>query len=64
MDFVDQTLVCSDCGQEFIHTIDDQQRYADKGFTHLPKRCRTCREKRRNDKAQAVEDSGPQKTSR
>ena len=47
MAFEDKTIVCTDCGQEFIHSADDQGRYAERGFAHEPKRCRECREKRK-----------------
>ena len=48
MSFEDKTIVCVDCGQEFIHSADDQARYAERGFTNEPKRCRTCRDKRKS----------------
>ena len=48
MSFEDKTLVCEECGQEFIHSAEDQARYAERGFTNEPKRCRPCREKRRS----------------
>ena len=47
MSFEDKTIVCADCGQEFIHSAEDQARYAERGFTNEPKRCRECREKRK-----------------
>jgi CxxC-x17-CxxC domain-containing protein len=47
MVFEDKTIVCSDCGQEFVHSADDQKRYSERGFTNEPKRCRECREKRK-----------------
>ena len=47
MAFEDKTIVCTDCSQEFIHSADDQARYAERGFAHEPKRCRECREKRK-----------------
>ena len=47
MPFEDKTIVCADCGQEFIHSAEDQARYAERGFTNEPKRCRECREKRK-----------------
>ena len=53
MTYVDRTLTCVDCGQEFIHSADDQQFYADKGFSSEPKRCVSCRASRR-----ATRDSG------
>ncbi|MHC4067514.1 MAG: CxxC-x17-CxxC domain-containing protein, partial [Planctomycetota bacterium] len=36
------------CGQEFVHSADDQARYAERGFSNEPKRCRPCREKRKS----------------
>jgi CxxC-x17-CxxC domain-containing protein len=47
MSFEDRTIVCGDCGQEFTHSAEDQSRYAERGFTNEPKRCRDCREKRK-----------------
>ena len=47
MPFEDKTIVCVECGQEFIHSAEDQARYAERGFTNEPKRCRECREKRK-----------------
>ena len=32
MEFVDETLVCKDCGKEFIFTAGEQEFYAEKGF--------------------------------
>jgi CxxC-x17-CxxC domain-containing protein len=45
--YVDRTLTCVDCGQEFIHSADDQQYYVEKGFSSDPKRCVSCRATRR-----------------
>jgi len=47
MAFEDKVLTCSDCGCEFDHTAEDQERYASRGFTNEPKRCRPCREQRK-----------------
>lgn len=47
MPYEDKMIVCADCGQEFVHSADDQARYAERGFTNEPKRCRNCREKRK-----------------
>ena len=35
--YVDETLVCKDCGQEFVFTAGEQQFYAEKGFLNKPK---------------------------
>lgn len=47
MSFEDKTIVCADCGCEFVHSGADQARYAERGFTNEPKRCRDCRAKRK-----------------
>jgi CxxC-x17-CxxC domain-containing protein len=47
--FTDKTLTCADCGQEFIFSADDQEFYSTRGFSE-PKRCRSCRAMRRNER--------------
>lgn len=46
----DQTLTCCDCRNGFLHSVKDQEFYAQQGFT-APKRCRPCRQakKERNN---------------
>lgn len=39
----DKTLICKDCGKEFVFTEGEQQFYAEKGFTNEPTRCKECR---------------------
>ncbi|MBE6036573.1 MAG: cytochrome C551 [Clostridiales bacterium] len=48
----DKTLVCQDCGQEFVFTAGEQAFYKEKGFDNEPKRCKACREKRKNERRQ------------
>jgi len=48
MPFEDKTLICAECGREFVYTAAEQQAYAQRGFTHEPKRCRECRVQRRS----------------
>lgn len=52
--YEDKTLVCQDCGEEFVFTAGEQEFYAEKGFTNEPKRCRNCRNARKgsSDKPQ------------
>ena len=45
--FEDKTLVCRDCGKEFVFTASEQQFFADKGFQNDPTRCHECRAARR-----------------
>ena len=47
MTYSDRTLTCVDCGVDFIHSIADQEYYAQKGFVSDPKRCASCRATRR-----------------
>ena len=47
MAYVDRTLTCVDCGAEFVHSAEDQEYYAQKGFVSDPKRCTSCRAARR-----------------
>ena len=41
--YQDKTLVCKDCGKEFIFTAGEQEFYAEKGFQNEPQRCKECR---------------------
>ena len=47
MEFEDKTLVCQDCGKEFIFTAGEQAFYKEKGLDNEPKRCKYCRDKRK-----------------
>ena len=47
MAFEDKTLVCKDCGKEFIFSAGEQEFYSSKGFENEPVRCRDCRDKRK-----------------
>lgn len=44
----DKTLICKDCGAEFIFTAGEQDFYAEKGFQNEPQRCKPCRNARKN----------------
>ena len=46
----DKTLVCKDCGAEFVFTVGEQQFYAEKGFTNEPQRCPDCRKARKQQR--------------
>ena len=45
--YEDKTLVCKDCGNEFIFTAGEQEFYAEKGFENEPLRCKDCRAARK-----------------
>lgn len=46
--YQDETLVCKECGKEFVFTAGEQRFYAEKGFQNKPKTCRACRDARKN----------------
>lgn len=41
--FQDKSLICKDCGKEFVFTAGEQEFYAEKGFQNEPARCKDCR---------------------
>ena len=45
--YEDKTLVCKECGKEFVFTAGEQEFYAEKGFQNEPQRCRDCRQARK-----------------
>ena len=47
MSFTEKTLECSECGASFTFTTEEQEFFANKGYTNEPKRCPSCREARR-----------------
>jgi CxxC-x17-CxxC domain-containing protein len=47
VEFSDKNLVCSDCGAEFIFSAGEQEFYATRGFINEPRRCKTCRDSRK-----------------
>ena len=48
--FQDKTLICRDCGAEFVFTAGEQQFYAEKGFQNEPVRCKECRDTKKNSR--------------
>ncbi|AAK78612.1 DNA-directed RNA polymerase subunit RPC12/RpoP [Clostridium acetobutylicum] len=44
----DKTIVCKDCGKEFVFTEGEQAFYKEKGFENDPVRCPECRKARKN----------------
>ena len=50
----DKTIVCVDCGKEFVFTVGEQEFYKEKGFENEPKRCPDVEELKNN---KTTEDS-------
>ena len=46
----DKTLICADCGKEFVFTASEQEFYEEKGFTNEPRRCPACRRARKQQR--------------
>ena len=49
--YEDRTMVCKDCGAEFVFTAGEQEFYAEKGFQNEPTRCKECRQARKASRA-------------
>ncbi len=50
MAYTDKSLQCVDCGINFTFSAQDQEFFAQKGYTNEPKRCPTCREARKTER--------------
>ena len=44
----DKQLTCSDCGQDFTFSSEDQAFFQERGYS-IPKRCKPCRQAKKND---------------
>jgi len=51
----DKTIICKDCGEEFVFTASEQEFFAEKGFTNEPTRCKSCRVARKNGGRQSFD---------
>ncbi|GAC1387476.1 MAG: zinc-ribbon domain containing protein [Ktedonobacteraceae bacterium] len=51
MSFVDKTLKCRECGNDFVFTAGEQEFYQQKGLLNQPGRCPECRAARRHTSA-------------
>ncbi|MDD5289352.1 MAG: zinc-ribbon domain containing protein [Dehalococcoidales bacterium] len=50
MSFQDKSLQCADCGATFTFSVQDQEFFAQKGYTNEPKRCPSCRTARKSER--------------
>ncbi len=48
--YEDKTIVCKECGKEFIFSAREQEFYAEKGFENEPQRCKPCRDARKHNR--------------
>jgi CxxC-x17-CxxC domain-containing protein len=54
----DIQLTCSDCGQDFTFTSADQAFFQERGYS-TPKRCKNCRQAKKNDQGGSGYRSAP-----
>ena len=45
--YEDKNLTCVECGASFVFSADEQELFAQRGYTNEPKRCLSCRNARR-----------------
>ena len=54
----DRTILCRDCGRDFIFTAGEQEFYASKGLQNDPVRCPDCRAVRKSTRTTSETDAG------
>jgi CxxC-x17-CxxC domain-containing protein len=55
--YTDKILVCADCSQQFVFTANEQDFYAQRGFSE-PKRCASCRSARKASRPEGGHGGG------
>jgi hypothetical protein len=45
--YEDKTLVCKECGAEFVFTAESRNFMRERGFQNEPQRCKPCRDARK-----------------
>jgi len=48
--YTEKSIQCVDCGASFPFTAEEQEFFAQKGYTNEPKRCPACRQVRKNER--------------
>ena len=61
--FESRVLLCCECGEEFVFTLEAQEYFAERGYTEDPRRCKACytryKKAQRNGKQEAEPVSSP-----
>ena len=57
-EYNDQQLTCADCNRDFTWTAGEQEFFHEKGFTNPPKRCRECRQAKKDQRGGGGERKG------
>ena len=50
MSYQDKSIQCSDCGTTFTFSAEEQELFAQRGYTNEPKRCEPCRQARKSER--------------
>jgi len=58
--YTEKTIQCVDCGANFPFTAQEQEFFAQKGYTNEPKRCPSCRQVRKTERGGGAR--GPRQT--
>ena len=58
MSYTDKTITCSECSATFVFSASEQELFAQRGYTHEPRRCATCREARKTERGGSSGDYG------
>lgn len=53
----EQRLTCADCGREFAFSAEEQRFFREKGF-NPPKRCKECRQARKEQRGDGERNGG------
>ncbi len=53
MPYAERTLTCRDCGRSFPFTVEEQEFFAQKGFTNDPVRCPECRAAKKAERGES-----------
>ena len=57
MIFVDKSIRCVSCGEDFTFTAGEQEFYKNRGLEHEPTRCKNCREARKANRGDGFGNS-------
>ncbi|PZR59579.1 MAG: zinc-binding protein [Candidatus Meridianibacter frigidus] len=57
--YTDETLTCTQCGNEFTFTAGEQEFFAARGYANKPSRCKDCRGARRSPNATQAREMHP-----
>jgi len=57
-EYNDQQLTCADCSRAFTWTAGEQEFFHEKGFANPPKRCKECRQAKKEQRGGGEREGG------